>query len=696
MEARDQSDRAERPESVLQLCGRYLLGRPLANRESRERQIGVLEAVPAMGLDGLSSSAYGPEAALSILVAAGVAGLSTIIPIMAAILVLLGLLFVSYWQTVEAYPKSGGAYTVAKDNLGVNASLLAATALMIDYVLTVAVGISAGVAALVSALPALHPYMLPLCLAVLAAVTLVNLRGTMDAGRIFALPTYLFIASFIIILALGVAYAVASGGHPQPIVAPPSPPKAAEAVGIWLILRAFASGCTAMTGVEAVSNGGGAFREPRVVNARRTLAVIVGVLAVLLGGIAYLAHVYGVMAMDQTKPDYQSVLSQLAAAVVGRGAFYYVALASALAILCLSANTSFVDFPRLCRFVAQDGFLPRPFATVGRRLVFSVGILYLAVTAGIFLIAFGGITDRLIPLYAIGAFLTFTMSQAGMVAHWRRLLRDCRGALRARRLWIHLVLNAVGASGTAIALVIIVIAKFGEGGWVTIVAIPCALVLLKSIHRYYQNVDAQLAVVAPLEFPRGKRPIVLVPMQAWNRLAEKALTLAMELSPDVRAVHLAALEGPDVDDRQKELREQWERDVIAPARAAHVAHPPQLVFLSAPYRRIHTPLLKMIRELERDNPNQIIAVLIPELVKRHWWEQILSTQRARRLRRALVTYGGSHVVVMRVPWYLAEPDIDEAMTEEEAAAPFRARNVLQHRRRAARRKRAAKASGRRT
>jgi amino acid transporter len=378
MESKDTADRGDGSASPLGVLARFLRGRPLANREGRSREIGVAEGVPALGLDGLSSSAYGPEAALSILVAAGAAGLADLGPIMLVILVLLAILFVSYWQTIKAYPISGGAYTVAKENLGVNASLLASAGIMVDYVLNVAVGISAGVAALVSAVPALHPYTLPLCLGILVLLTFVNLRGTMDAGRVFALPTYLFIACFMMVLALGVYAAMTSGGHPQPVVPPPSPPKAVEAVGLWLLLRAFASGCTAMTGVEAISNSVDAFREPCVTNARRTLAAIVVTLGILLAGIAYLAMSYGIMAMDQTQTGYQSVLSQLVGAVAGRGIFYYVAIASALCVLCLSASTSFVGLPRLCHVVAQDDFLPRPFATFGRRLVSSVGIVYLA------------------------------------------------------------------------------------------------------------------------------------------------------------------------------------------------------------------------------------------------------------------------------------------------------------------------------
>ena len=557
-----------------------------------------------------------------------------------------------------------------------NASLLAAAAIMVDYVLNVAVGVSAGVAALISAVPALHAYTLPLCLCILALLTVVNLRGTMDAGRLFALPTYLFIACFMIVLVIGAYYAVTSGGHPQPAVAPPPPPKAVEAISLWLLLRAFASGCTAMTGVEAVSNGVDAFREPHVTNARRTLTAIVVTLGILLGGIAYLAMSYGIMAMDQTQPGYQSVLSQLVGAVAGRGIFYYVAIVSALCILCLSANTSFVGLPRLCHIVAQDGFLPRPFAAIGRRLVSSIGIIYLAVTAGLLLIAFDGITNRLIPLFAIGAFLTFTMSQTGMVQHWRRALRDVRRAPERRRIWMHLVVNATGASTTLTALVVIVVAKFAEGGWITIVVIPCVILLLKSIHRYYEIRERALRDDEQLQFHPTKPPLVLVMMREWNRLTDKALCFAMELSPDVIAVHLAALEGADVQDEEKKLREQWAKDVEKSAVAAQGGHVPRLVFLSAPFRRIHAPLLKLINELEDKNPDRTVAVLIPELVKQHWWEYMLSNQRARRLRTAVLEYGGPRVVVIMVPWYLTPPKFEDALTEEEIAEPFRIRNVL--------------------
>lgn len=372
---------------------KLFIGRPIANHEAEGKKLGILTGLPAMGLDGLGSAAYGPEAALAILAATGAAGLGAIGPITWIILVLLAILFLSCWQTIAAYPNNGGSYVVAKENLGTNAALLAAAALMVDYLLNVAVGISAGVGALTSAIPVLHPYTLWLCLGILAVITVMNLRGTRESGLAWAVPTYLFVISLGFVLAWGTYKMMATGGHPQPIGPPPPSTQTTQALTFWLLLRAFASGCTAMTGVEAVSNGVNAFREPKARHAHGTLAAIVVILGLLLLGVSHVAHAYGVMAMDQTKEGYQSVLSQLIGPVYGRGWLYYVTIGSVLAVLCLSANTSFVGFPRLCHLVAEGGFLPRPFAVSGRRLVYSVGILFLAVGAGSLLTAFGGITD---------------------------------------------------------------------------------------------------------------------------------------------------------------------------------------------------------------------------------------------------------------------------------------------------------------
>src|SRR6202051_2785241 len=396
-----------------------LFGRPLSTSEERGEKLGPLAGISVFGLDALSSAAYGPEAALSLLYVLGAAGIAYIVPITISIIILLVIVYFSYRQTIESYPNGGGSYTVAGQNLGPFAGLLAAAALMIDYVLTAAVGVSAGVGGLVSAIPLFGTYTLALCLAILVLIILVNLRGARETGVAFMIPTYLFLVTLLTTIILGVAKSVAASGHPVP-VAPPAPLHPVTAmVSAWLLLKAFASGCTAMTGVEAVSNGVTTFREPVVKSAQRTLTVVIGFLMVLLAGIAFLCRAYQIGATNPG-PGYQSVLSQLIAAVVGRNAFYFVTIGSILLVLSLSANTAFADFPRLCRLVAQDSYLPSPLAVRGRRLVYTGGITVLTFLCATLLIVFRGVTDRLIPLYAVGAFLAFTLSQAGMVVHWKR------------------------------------------------------------------------------------------------------------------------------------------------------------------------------------------------------------------------------------------------------------------------------------
>jgi amino acid transporter len=374
---------------------------------------------------------------------------------------------------------------VAKENLGEQAGLLAAAALLLDYILNVAVGISAGVGALESAFPTLQSHTLILCLGVLLIVTFVNLRGVRESGLAWSLPTYTFVVSLAIVLALGVFKEIQAGGHPRAVLPPAPLASSAEAISLWLIFRAFASGCTAMTGVEAVSNGVPIFAEPPVKNARRTLTLIVVILGTLLAGIGFLANAYQVGAMDQRQPNYQSVISQLTAAIVGRGPLYFVTIGSVLAVLTLSANTSYADFPRLCRLLAEDGYLPHVFANLGRRLVYTTGILILFVLSAILLTIFGGITDRLIPLFAVGAFGAFTMSQAGMVVHWRRL--KGKGAKTA------LLLNFLGACTTAVALLIIIVAKFHEGAWITLIIIPGLIWLFLAVKGHYRRTWAAIA-----------------------------------------------------------------------------------------------------------------------------------------------------------------------------------------------------------
>jgi hypothetical protein len=460
-----------------------------------------------------------------------------------------------------------------------------------------------------------------------------------------------------VVLGLGLVKAITGGGHPSSVIAPPVLRPAVESVGAWLLLRAFASGCTAMTGVEAVSNGVNVFKEPTVKNAHRTLTWIVAILAVLLGCIAFLVHVYGIGAMDQEHdPNYQSVISQLTGAVIGHGILYKVTLISVLAVLCLSANTSFVGFPRLCQLIAKDDFLPKAFATVGRRLVYSVGVLFLAGFAALLLIAFRGITDKLIPLYAVGAFLAFTLSQSGMVVHWIKQRKensadtgDSSAGGRQLKIWI----NGTGAAATATALVIILAAKFIEGAWITIVAMPILLLLFWLIHRYYTRVYHQIATDERLDLHKSPPPIVVMPFVGWSRPTAKALRFAMRLSDNVVAVHLSNLEGDAAKDEEGHIREHWTKMVELPAKAADMPAP-QLEFVSTPYREFVQPLIEKIDELEKQKSNCSVVVIIPEIAVRHWWQTVLHSSRATRLRVALHMRKDSRVVVIEVRWFLQD------------------------------------------
>ncbi len=640
---------------------RFLLGRRLASSEEDQEKIGVWTGLAALGLDGLSSAAYGPEAALTVLVPLGAAGIWHIGPITLAILALLGLLYLSYCQTIAAYPVNGGSYTVAKENLGTNASLLAAAALLVDYILNVAVGISAGIGGPGVGDPCLAPVHAAVVSRRAGLVTMMNLRGTKEAGGAFALPTYLFIGSLGSVLLLGIVKAIASGGHPQPLDAPPGLPQATESVGIWFLLRAFATGCTAMTGVEAVSNGVSAFREPTVLYARRTLTVIVATLALLLGGIAYLAQAYGIGAMDQNQAGYQSVLSQLTAAVVGRGWFYYLTIGSVLAIVSLSANTSFVDFPRLCRLIAADDFLPRSFAIVGRRLVASVGVVFLAVAAGALLVAFDGVTDRLIPLFAVGAFTAFTLSQAGMVVHWSKQMRGSGLRIESTQAQpsgrgltsLRLATNALGAAATAVALAIILGTKFLEGAWVTILTIAGLIVLFKLVHRQYRILAAQLAAYRPAKLNHDAAPVVMLPFRCWDKPTEKSLHFAMWLSADIFAVHILNVDGHGDEHEEDQVRKLWQDNVEDPVQHAGGALP-KLVILQSNFRQYAQPLLAEIDRLHAQFKSRPIAVIIPEVVSRHWWEKLLHVNHASQSRKALRNRGDRRVVVISLPWYIQD------------------------------------------
>ena len=613
-----------------------LFGRPLASSEERAECIGPAAGIPIFGLDALSSAAYGPEAALTLLIPLGLAGIHYIVPVTAAILALLIILYFSYSQTIEAYPHGGGSFTVAGENLGHRAGLLAAAALMIDYVLTAAVGISAGVGALISAVPSLQPHTLGICLAILALLTLVNMRGVRDTGVAFLVPTYLFLFTLLVVIAVGLFHTLASGGHPTAVVAPPRLPSVAPVVSLWLLLKVFSSGCTAMTGVEAVSNGVMAFREPTTKNARRALTVIIALLVILLAGIALLCRFYRIGATNPDSPGYQSVLSQLTNAVMGHGWFYYLTIGSILLVLALSANTAFADFPRLTRAVALKGYLPHVFTFRGRRLLYSWGIYILVFLTGALLLLFGGVTDRLIPLYAIGAFLAFTLSQAGMVVHWKKQGSTGR-----------MLVNGLGAFATGITTCVVLVTKFVEGAWVTALLIPCIILVMVAVNRHYRRVGRETANPNPLRTANIRPPVVIIPMDRWSRIAEKAFRFAMSISPDLQVVHV---DTPDIDHGDDELSRIWMEKIVEPLRAAGLPEP-KLMRLQSPYRYILLPLLDYVLSEEKKNGDRHIAVLVPELVVRHWWEAMLHNQRSSLLKLLLLVRGNQRIVVINIPWY---------------------------------------------
>jgi amino acid transporter len=615
-----------------------LLGKPLATSDERAEQIGTSSGIPIFGLDALSSAAYGPEAALTLLIPLGAAGVAYIVPVSLSIILLLAIVYFSYRQTIAAYPGGGGSYTVASENLGTFPGLLAAAALMIDYILVVAVGISAGVGALVSAIPSVQPHTVGICLGILVVITIVNLRGVREAGVFFMIPTYLFVGTLLAAIAIGTFKTVLAGGHPVPVEAPPAlGSAAAAAASVWILLQVFSNGCTAMTGVEAVSNGVRAFREPTVKNAQRTLTVIIGLLIVMLAGIAFLVRAYGIAATDPGSPGYQSVLSMLVAAIAGRGWFYYVTIGSVLVILSLSANTAFADFPRLCRAVAQNSFLPHSFGYRGRRLVYTEGILVLAFLAAILLVLFGGVTDRLIPLFAIGAFLAFTLSQAGMVAHWRRVRGE--GAIHS------MIVNGLGAVATGVTLVVVLVAKFTSGAWVSALLIALMMVTMLWVRRHYGDVAAELRCDSPLEVGSMEPPLVVVTVQQWGKIAERALQFALSLSPDIRAVHVAT------EDEADTLREQWHANVEVPVTRAGRT-PPELVILPSPYRLVLRPILEYVLKAEQEHPERQIAIIVPELVEQHWYHYPLHNQRAELLKALLLLHGSKRIVLINVPWYI--------------------------------------------
>ncbi len=431
-----------------------------------------------------------------------------------------------------------------------------------------------------------------------------------------------------------------------------------RSLSVWLLLTAFANGLTAMTGVEAVSNAVPLFRKPRVKNAQRTLTVIVGTLGVFLLLVGYLCPSYQVVAMDESHPGYQTILSQLVAAITGRGVFYYISIVSIFIVLTYSAQTSFADFPRVCRLLADDHFLPHFFSERGRRLVFSLGIILLAIFSAVLLIIFKGITNRLIPLFAVGAFSAFLFSQISMIIHWLHRLpggkhwqKPSKGKGKrsgTRNIRLKLAFNALGAVITAIALIIIILTKFMEGAWLILLIAPLLAFLLTRINQHYQKVACEIEEPLNLQCKQWQSPAVIVPIQGWNRVSERAIRFGLSLSDDVTALHISQVKG-----NNEHLKQLWEEKVVKPVQARNMATP-QLKIIYTPYRRFYRPILAFIKKLKREKPDKLIAVVIPELVEAHWYEYLLHNVRAAGLRALLFLERDQRTVVITVPWYMRE------------------------------------------
>lgn len=615
-----------------------ILGKPLTLKAKKKQQLSIFTGVPALGLDSLSSTAYGPEAALTVLLPAGIIGLHYFFTISLIVVLVLMFLYFSYLQTAAAYPEKGGAYIVASESLGKKYGLGAAISLILDYLLNVTVGISAGVAAIVSAVPSLHPYTLVLCLAILLMLTVINLRGLRETGTLFLIPVVIFIICMIITIVIGVFDVWSNGGTTHTNMSSRILTNHTGKLTFWMCLTALAYGLTAMTGVEAVSNAVSLFRKPTVRNAQWTLTIIVGTLALFLIFIGYLCPAYQIMAMNQNQPGYQTILSQLVEATTGKGVFYYISIISIFIVLAYSAQTSFSGFPRICRLLAEDNFLPHFFAERGRRLVFSVGIVILAIFSAVILIAFKGITNNLIPLFAVGSFSAFLFSQSGMVVYWLR-----QGN---KKISYKLVINALGALITAIALLIIIITKFLEGAWIIIVLAPTLAFLMHRIKLHYKKIAHEIKNPIKINLNSLKPPIVIIPIQGLDLIAEKAIQFGMLLSEDITAVFIDA----GYEDVQ-ELKKLWHEKIEIPAEKAD-KKTPKLEIIKSPYRRIYKPLLNFVSKVRKERKNDLIAIIIPELIEPKWYEYLLHNIHATGLRALLFLEREPRIIVITIPWYL--------------------------------------------
>jgi amino acid transporter len=602
-----------------------LIGSPLPTQQLGEKRLNKIRALAAFSPDALSSIAYANQEIYLGLVVAGSAGLVLAWPIGLTIIGVLIIVAISYYQTIHGYPSGGGSYIVARANIGTLPGLVAAGALLLDYLLCAAVSLTAGVDAIASAFPALWPYRIGIALGLLGLIMLANLRGLRETGTIMAIPVYLFLFTYIPMLVYGGIRLWIDGPTPMVTVAP----QPVQPLTLFLILHTFATGCTALTGIEAISNGVPAFQRPESKNAGRTLIVMAILMGVLFVGSIGLTQFLGIIAGPQ-----ETILSALARHLLGSGPAYVLIQISTLLILAVAANTSFADFPRLSAILARDGFLPRQFTGLGDRLVFTNGIVFLAVAAGVLIVIFSGNSHLLIPLFAIGAFLAFTLSQSGMVLHWFRE--------RSKNWLLKATLNGLGAVATATTLIIITISKFREGAWITVLIIPIFVIVFLRIHKHYQEVGKQLSLRG---LPPNLKPLpslrLIVPVSGVHRGIIEAMDFAQSISKDITAVYIEL--DPGAGEQMRKEWECWWPDV-------------PLVILTSPYRSIIRPLLDYLDETDQEhNDGTLAAVVLPEFIPAKWWQQLLHNQTSLMIKTALLyrrrTLGFQRIII-DVPYHL--------------------------------------------
>ncbi len=610
---------------MLSYLKHLLIGSPLPTTQLAERRLNKIRGLAAFSPDALSSIAYANQEIFLALVAAGSAGLSLSLPIGLTITGLLVLVSFSYYQTIQGYPSGAGSYLVSRENLGILPGLLAAAALMIDYILTAAVSLTAGVAAISSAYPNLEAYRVPLSLIILVLITILNLRGTREASTVMAIPVYIFLFAYLAMLAYGGVRAIQEGPGSLVEVAPP----ATQALTIILILRAFSSGCTALTGIEAISDGVPAFQPPESKNAGLILIIMAALMGILFIGSIGLTQYFAVI----PGPG-ETILSALARRLVGTGAAYFFIQISTLLVLTVAANTSFADFPRVAAILARDGFLPRQLTGLGDRLVFNNGIVLLSVASGILIVLFKGDAHALVPLFAVGAFLAFTMSQSGMVMHWWRE--------RKHGWWLKAGINGLGALVTAITLLIVGVSKFAQGAWITILVIPLIVIIFLRVREHYGLVAEQLTLSDMESVPMPKKPLrVIIPISGVHRGDQNAVNFARSISDQVWAVYIELDPGAG-----KQVRQEWTQ--IWPDIPLEV--------VPSAYRSIIGPLLDFLDQVdEKANDEQLAVIVLPEFVPIKWWHNLLHNQTAWLIKTALLYRRnrlGYQRVIIDVPYHL--------------------------------------------